>query len=213
AAQLWDSAFDVATENRDTDLLERILTEGGLSIIDEGRIKTAETWLDTAASFGIVCPAADVMRAELLFRRADLVAAQRIALDAASHLGASSPLQARSLLVAGRAAYLREELGRAYTLYRRARRSAQTVDDQRDALHGLIVSGIEIEAGDLDEWLHELELVQPRDARTIVRIAGVRLMLASARGDLPHALGQATDALPLARRLSEPFARSAFFNQ
>jgi LuxR family maltose regulon positive regulatory protein len=213
AAQLWDSAFDVAIENRDGDLLERILSEGGISTIDEGRIKTAETWLEEAASFGIVCPAADVMRAELLLRRADLDAAQRIAVDAAQQLGTSSPLQSRSLLVAGRAAYLRDELAPAYTLYRRARSSARSVEDQREALHGLIATGIEIEAGDLDRWLSELELVQPRDAHTIVRIAGARLMLASARGDLPQAIGKAADALPFARGVSDPFARSAFLNQ
>jgi DNA-binding CsgD family transcriptional regulator/tetratricopeptide (TPR) repeat protein len=208
--RLWDEAFAVIQRtgegSRVVDLVEAGLDE----MLEQGRLSTLERWLTFGRTQGIEAPVLDLAQAEIAFRQGAHVQALSLASHAASTLGSSHPFTARTLLRAGQSAHMSAREDLALTLHRRARDASRTVEEKVDAVHGELAAALDLELEDVDEIRRELEAIQAESPKSAMRLATIRVIMATRLGGLSEALEAAQSTLELAPMVKDPLARSAF---
>jgi LuxR family transcriptional regulator, maltose regulon positive regulatory protein len=208
--RLWDEAFAVIQRTGETarivDLVEAALDE----MLEQGRLSTLERWLTFGRRQGLEAPALDLAQAEIAFRQGAHVQALSLASRAASSLGSSHPDTARALLRAGQSAHMSAREDLALTLHRRARDVSTTADERVDAVHGELSAALDLELEDVDQIRRELEAIEAESPKSALRLATIRVIMATRFGGLADALKAAQATLELAPMVRDPLARSAF---
>jgi LuxR family transcriptional regulator, maltose regulon positive regulatory protein len=208
--QLWDEAFAVIQRLGGSSALIELVAAGLDEMLEQGRLSTLERWLTSGRDQGIEGPVLDLAQAEVAFRQGAHVQALSLATDAASGFGSEHPCTARALLRAGQSAYLSAQEDLALALHRRAREVASTVEEKVEAVHGELSAAMDLELQDVDQIRYELDQFKPESPKTALRLVTSRVMMATRRGGLTHALEAAQSTLELVPIVKDPLARSGF---
>jgi LuxR family maltose regulon positive regulatory protein len=207
----WEDAFEVAVGASDLDLGATIVGESAPELLAAGRVETLEKWLSTCGLAALQVPEAVLARADVLTRQGRLEEASAIARDLAERLPDDDPRTSRAWYLAGRAIHLVSGEEQALEDQLRARDTARTSDDLRNALWGAFLAAAELERGDADLYLDELEKLAKDDLDTRLRIPVGRMISARNRGTLRGIWPLFEATVPLAELANDPMAQSSFW--
>jgi len=210
SAARWDDAYSVAAQFNAHSLFEPLLEAAVDQLLAAGRVETLGQWVREARQFGD-SPVIDLVEAEIEFQRGDSSRALTRALNAADRLGDDHPRSSRAWYLAGQSAYFIERLEEALEYFERAQGAATLPRDRSAALLGLLRITLDLERDDARHLLRALEGVRPLDRDDEVRIAGLRLFVATRFGGIWEEL---PGAQALLRNLDgiHPVAKSGFLN-
>jgi LuxR family transcriptional regulator, maltose regulon positive regulatory protein len=206
----WDQAFTVIQRvgqgGSMVSLLEAALDE----MLEQGRLSTLDRWISHARREQIHAPILDLAEAELAFRRGRHLQAQTLANLAASGFPLNHPATARALLRGAQIAFLTGSEALALTLHRRAHDAASTDEERIEAVFGQFFAALDLELDEVDRIRVELDRFKPDDAKTTLRLATSRVIMATRRGGLTEALEVVPATLELVPMVKDPLTRSSF---
>ena len=133
----WDEAFRVADRFGDLVLAERVLAVGMERLLLDGRVATIARWLERPFLLDADSAIVGLAKAEPAFRRAEHSRAEALAAQAAARFAPSDSLLPRALARAGQSALLASRDPEGLDYLRRARRTAESAGDVREAVIGL----------------------------------------------------------------------------
>jgi DNA-binding CsgD family transcriptional regulator len=201
----WEAAFDLIVRHGLCEHLEALLLEALDGLLDTGRLSTIETWCGFASKSGSKTPPFALARAELALRQGHFTEAQTRA-EAAS---TEPALAYRALSIAGRAAHLASREEEALDFYQRARATAESEEEEREAAWGELLCLIDLEHSDASQAFEHLSATVVRsDPSNVVRYAGRRLVYQFRLGNLD--LAEADRAHELLAAVPDPLARTSF---
>jgi LuxR family transcriptional regulator, maltose regulon positive regulatory protein len=207
-----DDAFSVALDAKSRHLALSVFESGFEGLLAEGRIATLERWLQALHDNGFESPLLDLGAAELAFREGLHEKAERLAVEATRGLADSDARKAQSFVRAGQAAAQTDEMQLAREHFARARETARTGRDEREALLGQLFTTLELESSDLDDLVAEVTALEVEDLDADVRRESALLVVALRTGGLLEAVERAARFWELRSRVKDPFTRAAFTN-
>jgi DNA-binding CsgD family transcriptional regulator/tetratricopeptide (TPR) repeat protein len=208
----WDDAFDLADRFASLDLAERVLGTALERLLQDGRVATIGRWLEKPVVLHAQSPVVHLAEAELAFRRADHIRAEALAGEAASRLPPSSPLRPRALIRAGQCAFLASRESEGLDYLRRAKKSAVTAGDRREATVGLFYAASELGLPEAADFLADLEDLNDGSAETALRLGVARLTQATRDGAIGRAIRQARLTENLVEKAGDPLASTSFLH-
>jgi DNA-binding NarL/FixJ family response regulator len=178
----------------------------------DGRIAALRDWVGRARSYGLESPALDLAEAEIEFREGRWRAAETRARRLAERLRPNHPLASRAFYRAGLSAHLNERREAALELHTKAKESARSESDLRQALWGMFVATDELEdIAAARAILLDFEHLPAAGPEDLMRRAQAQLTLATREGHLGDALDSIAWQL-LAGTDAEPVVRTAFLH-
>jgi DNA-binding CsgD family transcriptional regulator/tetratricopeptide (TPR) repeat protein len=209
-ARRWDEAFAVAERAADKRLQEEVVDAALDELLTENRLETLKHWIARARTEA-PSPILDLAEAEVAFRGGDASAALLHATNAASQFPEGHLRLSRSWFRASQSAYFLDRVAEARELCEKARASAISPRDTKDALWGLFNAGVDLADRTATSFLTEIESLRPLNPSDEIRVAGGRVFLASRLGGLEPAL---RPARALMERVSaaDPVIKSGFLN-
>jgi ATP/maltotriose-dependent transcriptional regulator MalT len=207
-----DDAFSVAVDAKSQSLTLAVAERGFEHLIASGRLTTLARWLQTLQDSGYESPLLDLGAAELAFREGLHEKSERLALEAARGFEASDPHKAQGFIRAGQAAGQANQMHLAREHFTRARETAQTDHDRREAVLGELFAALELESEDLDDLVAELGALNMEELDADVRRESALLLVALRTGGLLAAVDRALPVWELRSRLRDAFTRAAFTN-
>ena len=207
----WAEVFSVSIRFPRAELFLELLAASVDDLVETGRLETVERWLEHATSNGMRHPLVDLAAAKLALRRGEHTRAEVLATTASEALDATDPALPNALITAGQAAMLGDNARVARALFGRARTEATGAHERREALLGDFFAALELEDRDSRDLLAELEDVDQVDARTRLRLASARLMLA-ALGDanIETTLDEELPGVHLLERVDDAYAQTSY---
>lgn len=205
--ELWDEAYAVIDRSGELDLLPQLIERSLETMLTSGRSATLEVWVARAPK---AAAAVRLAGAELAFRQGRFHESEALSTLAAKD-AADPEFEARSHLVAGRAAHAASREQEAFEAYKRARLT-QEPRLERVAMYGELAASIELELEEhalgLLEQLGPADSLDPHD----------RVIFIDRKLNLEGHFGISTglEAGRAARQLlgfvADPVARSSFRN-
>ena len=193
------------------DLLEELISEGLHVLTSQGQLTTVQEWLAFARERGFTSAYLDLASADLSFREGQYDRAALLASSAAANLPQADRLASLAHCRAGQCAYFLDRVERAQWHLRRARETAHTELDARNAVWGEFCLAADTENSDLRELLEEFEAIGPLDRDAEVRKACGLLTVALWDGGLAEALHRTAPMCDLVSEATDPLARSMFW--
>jgi ATP/maltotriose-dependent transcriptional regulator MalT len=206
----WAEVFALHELYPGAELFIALLEVSLDDLIEHGRLETIARWLAHAADEGIRHPLVDLAAAKLALRRGEHARAEILATTAAEALEPAHPALPNALVTAGRAALLGDHAAAARNLFKRARTTATSPRDRREALLGDFMAALELEHEDAPELIAELEDFGQLDAQTKLRLASARLVLSALDSDVSAALDDAAPLIHLLERVDDAYTQSSF---
>jgi ATP/maltotriose-dependent transcriptional regulator MalT len=216
AKERWDEAFALIVEFAVDDRLEELITTAYPSLIETGRIATLDSFGHHGAARGCVSNALlDLIAAEVALRDGQFDGALALGEAAARGLPDGMNLNARGLIVAGRAAHLVQRYEQSLNLHAQAATLSVRASDVTESAWGRCLAALNLEHDDMQAFVREFEalsVTRPED-RLHVLLARLHLRLLSVglRGDLPGGQGEA-EAGRLMAVVTDPWIRTAWGN-
>jgi ATP/maltotriose-dependent transcriptional regulator MalT len=206
----WAEVFSLHLSFPRAELFIPLLEASLDDLIENGRLETIERWLEHASAESVRHPLVDLAAAKLALRRGEYARAEILATTAAEELAQAHPALANALITAGQAAMLGDNANAARNLFARARTTASTRRDRREAVLGDFFAALELEDQDAPELLAELEESDQLDAQTKLRLASAHLVLSALAGNVSTALDDAAPFIHLLERVDDAYAKSSF---
>jgi DNA-binding CsgD family transcriptional regulator len=203
----WDDAYAVAEAHRLETVVVRLLDAGLSELLASGRAMTVETWLRAVDALETPPSIVHLARAECAFRRGEFPAAKRHALLAASD--GTAETQSRALARAAQSAYFSDDAD-AQTIVRRARDSATSMKDSRNAIWTEFLTLCPVDERQASSCLAEFENLGTLTEDDRVRLASGRLILAQNFGSIKQSLRAPLPALDDVARVQDPMIRSSY---
>ncbi|MGH3073067.1 MAG: LuxR C-terminal-related transcriptional regulator [Gaiellaceae bacterium] len=204
---LWDESHEVIQRFGEHRLLVDLIQLSSEQLLTTGRTSTLRAWIAEADPSA---PTVQHATAELALREGKYHRAETLALLAARGAGGADA-EARSLIVAGRAAHVASRQERALAHYGRAGAVARSGNIQWQAKLGELQAAAELEAPDAPDRLVELSLtpVEEPAARVVLadRTIGVQTRFA-----VPVNLETGRAAAQLLPLVADPMVRTSFRN-
>ena len=208
--EAWDDTFSLAQNEHSPELLIDLVERGTDSLLSTGRITTLDNWLSHAADQQVTSPGLDFAEAEVAFRNASYERAHALATQAASLLPPKHPLLSRAWARGGHSAYLNGDIDTAGTLYAKARCTAESDGDLRDALWGRFLVSVEGDRPEAMSVLDEFVGVATDDPDEELRVQTGRILL-GVRG-LGPVDPDLLSSIHLADRAGDCLIKSSFLN-
>jgi DNA-binding CsgD family transcriptional regulator len=203
----WDSLFELV---RRDELAAGLSVQILDSLLAAGRISTIEAWLEHARKTGRVDVIHGVAQAEVELRQGRHLSAQTLANRVIRVEGDTHPLAYRALMVAAAAAHIAGDERESLGLFRRARLTASSREDERAARWGELMCLVELESPEARAALADLsDGVGTDDPNELVREAGRRLGLELRFGAI-ESLRVAREREQLLAHVFDPIARCSF---
>jgi ATP/maltotriose-dependent transcriptional regulator MalT len=208
----WDEAFDLANRFGDLQLAERVLEHSLDPLLHEGRIATITRWLEQGTVAHLSSASFDLAEAEVAFRLAEHEKAEALAAQAATRLPEGHALRSRAFARAGRSALIASREHESLEYFRRARASARTARDTREALVGLYFAASELGLSQSATFLAELANLDDDSPEAALRVGVARLTEATREGAIGEAVARERRVRHLAPRASDPLAATSFLH-
>jgi DNA-binding NarL/FixJ family response regulator len=207
----WDAAFDVVDRFHLDDQLEPLVAEALDELLNGGRLATLEGWIARRSQRGHEQPILLIARAEVCLRTGRHVTAQALAEKALGLLGdEQESLNARSLIVAARAAHIGSREHDALEFFRLAEAVTSDTSQARTARWGQLMSAAALELDLAHELMAVLAGTASRsDPTDVIQLADKRLALGFRFGAIEH-LSDARRVAELALEVEDPFVRCSF---
>ena len=204
---LWDESYDVIQRFGEHHLIVDLLRLSSAQLLAQGRTSTLRTWIADADPNA---PTVQHATSELALREAKYHQAETLALLAAR--GAGDPDgEARSLIVAGRAAHVASRQDKALEYYGRAASVATASELAWQARLGELQAAAELEAPDAPNRLIELtcDAVEEPTQRVVLADRSIGIQ---SRFGLPVNLETGRAAAQLLPLVADPMVRTSFRN-
>jgi ATP/maltotriose-dependent transcriptional regulator MalT len=208
----WDDAFQVANRFGDLALAERVLAGAMGQLLLDGRVATISRWLETPLVVHADSAVISLARAELAFRRAEHSRAEALAGQAAARFTREDALLPRALTRAGQSALHASREREGLNYLRRARVTAKSPSDVREAVIGLYSAASELGLPEAEDHLADLEHLNDGSAETVLRIGVARLTQATREGAIGEAINQARVTQHVVEHASDPLASTSFLH-
>src|SRR5262249_35261918 len=154
----WDEAFELIERFFDGTLLVELFEAALLRMIDEARLRTLDSWLQTAIRYRCDSPIIDFAEAEVSLKHGDLRKAEALGLQAARQLAPDHPFTSKALWLAGTSAHLTSRQETALEHFAEAGRTACSESDELQALWGQFSATNKLDASkDAERLLDEFE--------------------------------------------------------
>jgi LuxR family maltose regulon positive regulatory protein len=207
----WDEAFALASEFRDGELLDALLTRALDDLLSKGRLATLEGWIEEAHKLTPSGDVAALAEVELAFRKGRWPEAEDKARRLAIRLPRRHALASRALFRAAQVAQFDDRPAEALELLNEARARATTSTDLRRVLWSRFITFAELEEPQqAAEALKEFEKLAPESLEDKIRLSHGPIHLAVRWGGIRQALDRHRSALELIERTTDPVVRSGF---
>lgn len=206
----WDHAFGLITRFKAADLLDRFIEATFKPLISSGRVATNEQVAGYGHAIAHLSPVVELIDAELAFRNGHFATAQAIATHAANGLGEAHPLASHAWWIAGQGAQLSFDDATALSHFEKARASASTEDDLREALWGAALTSCQAEVDSVSKAIEPLLIRRNRSPIDRVRATAAEILLERISGS--GRTIELADALHALQAISDPRIRSGFMN-
>jgi LuxR family transcriptional regulator, maltose regulon positive regulatory protein len=207
---LWDHAFELVTRFKAVDLLDELIERSFTSLLSSGRIATAEQIAAYGHLAAHVSPLVDLIDAELAFRNGLFSRAEAVAVRAAQHLRESHRLASHAWWIAGQGAQLSFEDHKALRHFEKARETALTDEDLRNALWGVALTACQAEAPTATAFVQPLLARRDRSPIDQIRATAAEIVLERIVGS--GASIQIDQALHALEPVTDPRIRTSFLN-
>ena len=204
---LWDESYDVIRRFGEYHLVPDLLGLSSVVLLAQGRTSTLRMWISEADPNA---PPIQHVAAELALREGKYHRAETLALLAARGTD-DSESEARSLIVAGRAAHVASRQQKALEYYGKAASIATTTETAWRARLGELQASAEMEAPDAPDRLEELASSAVEEPTQRVVLADRSIGIASRYG-LPVNLETGRAASQLLPLVADPMVRTSFRN-
>ncbi len=208
---MWDEAYSLIVRFSLFQLLPDLVDSSCRDILDSGRLASLHAWLDCASEVRNESASLLIAAAELAFREGLQAESELLARRAAECPDGDTARVSRALALAGRAAHAssRDDVG--IELYRRARETARTPEDERVATWGELSCATELELDEARAILDGLANMAGADVNHVVQTVGKSVFLEVRFGRVAG-LERAREVYPLLARVRDPIARCSFRN-
>ena len=167
----WPEAFELCIQSGWNPEAAEVVGLAARGLLALGQNETLEKWLQACGAASVTVPGAALARAELLIRKGEMSAAAALAEDTARRLSETHPAYAWASNVTGSALHFTSREESAFEWFIRARGSAQSDEDTKEALWGLLLTTTEIAPEDMAGYLDELESRYSEDLDVRLRVA------------------------------------------
>jgi ATP/maltotriose-dependent transcriptional regulator MalT len=208
----WNEAFEIARDFNRDDVLSEVLVRSSKELLRAGQTATLSKWVKHARRRGLLSTAIDLLESELALRRGEYQTALRIATRAVESLSPNDPLESRIWLQLGQAAYFGEELACARDYYDRARITAHTDDEKREALWSAVCCAAYTGSADTASLIEEYQALDEKTPEFRVRLATIWLSHLSMVGGIADGLERAAQVEDLIDAIDDAMVRSSFFH-
>jgi LuxR family transcriptional regulator, maltose regulon positive regulatory protein len=207
----WDEAASLAVEFELDDVLLMILSRALDQVLLEGRVATAERWLDAARRLAPTSGIVRVAAIEIAFRTGNLDIARPMAIQLARSIPSNDAFASRIFLRAGQIAHLDDRRDDALTWLNAAKAHASTPLEIRRAAWTRFVALTDFgEAGEAACALEEFEGLPPLNGDDLLRANQGHLQFAMRWGGLADELAVIADPLGLVETSPDPIVRTGF---
>jgi LuxR family transcriptional regulator, maltose regulon positive regulatory protein len=205
----WSDAFDLAERVGDLELAARIACEAAPEFLAAGRHETLDKWLCACEQVIVDRPEALLLHGETLLRLGRLAQAYGIACEV-SERDHRSTCASQAWRLRGKASYWLGENERALTEQAQAIAHASNTSEKQEALWGAFLACQQLNRGEADSFLDELEATETLDPQMHLRLAVGRSVTGARGGTFrgAHDLMEASSGF--LARTSDPEAKSSF---
>ena len=207
----WDEVLYVLSEFPNSALAEAILEDAASELLETGRLTTIKRWLQLVPPTH-ANPLLLLARSEVALREGSNDEAQALA-ERVTELSLADELKARAHLAAARAAHLAGDDHGARRNAAKVRALKVPLDVHLSAQWLQFLQSFESQDGDAPAILAELEAVKGAGAEHALRLRQSRAFLElETDGAVTRALRELELTRPLLGAVSDPIARSSFWN-